>query len=100
TRGRAVARSIPPARRGRSPGVLTADALRFCTRSPASSGSSASAGESGTRIDAKDLREMGGALASPSRHIYNPLTMVVAFRRLGAFDRLWQHLIKVDGTFA
>jgi hypothetical protein len=74
--------------------------LRFCTRSPASSGSSANAGESGTKIGAEDLREVGGVLASPSRHIYKPLTIAVAFRRLGAFDRLWQHLIKVDGTFA
>ena len=40
------------------------------------------------------------ALPSPSRHIYNPLTIAVAFRRLLAFDRVWQHLIKVDGTFA
>jgi hypothetical protein len=39
-------------------------------------------------------------LPSPSRHIYNPLTIAVAFRRVGAFDRLWQHPIKVDGTFA
>jgi hypothetical protein len=39
-------------------------------------------------------------LPSPSRHIYNPLTITVAFRRLGAFDRDWQHPIKVDGTFA
>jgi hypothetical protein len=39
-------------------------------------------------------------LPSPSRHIYNPLTMTFAFRWLGAFDRLWQGSIKVDGTFA
>jgi hypothetical protein len=39
-------------------------------------------------------------LPSPSRHIYNGLTMAVAFRRSVAFDRLWQDLIKVDGTFA
>ena len=39
-------------------------------------------------------------LPSPSRHIYNPLTIAVAFRRLPAFDRVWQHPIKVDGTFA
>jgi hypothetical protein len=39
-------------------------------------------------------------LLSPSRHIYKPLTIAVAFRRLGAFDRVWQHPIKVDGTFA
>jgi hypothetical protein len=37
---------------------------------------------------------------SPSRHIYNSLTIAVAFRYLLAFDRVWQHLIKVDGTFA
>jgi hypothetical protein len=39
-------------------------------------------------------------LPSPSRHIYNSLTITVAFRRLPAFDRLRQHPIKVDGTFA
>jgi hypothetical protein len=39
-------------------------------------------------------------LPSPSRHIYNPLTIAVAFRPLLAFDRVWQHPIKVDGTFA
>ncbi len=39
-------------------------------------------------------------LPSPSRHIYNPLTIAVAFRRLVAFDRVWQRPIKVDGTFA
>jgi hypothetical protein len=41
-----------------------------------------------------------GGLPSPSRHIYNPLTIAVAFGRVGAFDRFWQHPIKVDGTFA
>jgi hypothetical protein len=40
------------------------------------------------------------ALPSPSRHIYKSLTIAVAFRRLSAFDRVWQHPIKVDGTFA
>ena len=39
-------------------------------------------------------------LPSPSRHIYKSLTIVVAFRGLSAFDRVWQHSIKVDGTFA
>jgi hypothetical protein len=39
-------------------------------------------------------------LPSPSRHIYNPLTIAVAFRRSVAFDWAWQDLIKVDGTFA
>jgi hypothetical protein len=39
-------------------------------------------------------------LPSPSCHIYNPLTIAVAFRRPGAFDRVWQHPIKVDQTFA
>jgi hypothetical protein len=39
-------------------------------------------------------------LPSPSRHIYNPLTIAVAFRRSSAFGRVWQPLIKVDGTFA
>jgi hypothetical protein len=39
-------------------------------------------------------------LASPSCHIYNPLTIAVAFGRVLAFDRVWQHPIKVDGTFA
>jgi hypothetical protein len=39
-------------------------------------------------------------LPSPSRHIYNPLTMAGAFRWLGAFDRLEQGSVKVDGTFA
>jgi hypothetical protein len=42
----------------------------------------------------------GHAANSPSRHIYKSLTIAVAFRRLLAFDRVWQHLIKVDGTFA
>jgi hypothetical protein len=37
---------------------------------------------------------------SPSRHICNSLTIAVAFSDLGAFDRVWQHIIKVDGTFA
>jgi hypothetical protein len=39
-------------------------------------------------------------LPSPSRHIYKPLTIAVAFHRLSAFDRVWQRPIKVDGTFA
>jgi hypothetical protein len=39
-------------------------------------------------------------LPSPSRHIYKSLTIAVAFSRLSAFDRVWQHPIKVDGTFA
>jgi hypothetical protein len=39
-------------------------------------------------------------LPSPSCHIYDPLTIAVAFRRPGAFDRIWQHPIKVDQTFA
>jgi hypothetical protein len=39
-------------------------------------------------------------LPSPSRHIYKSLTIAVAFRRSTAFDRVWQHPIKVDGTFA
>ena len=42
----------------------------------------------------------GTALPSPSCHIYNPLTISAAFRRLGAFERVRQHPIKVDGTFA
>jgi hypothetical protein len=50
-------------------------------------------GKSGTFAGASGL-------PSPSRHIYNPLTIAVAFRRLGAFDRPWQRPIKVDGTFA
>jgi hypothetical protein len=37
---------------------------------------------------------------SPSRHIYHPLTIALAFRRPLAFDRVRQHLVKVDGTFA
>jgi hypothetical protein len=39
-------------------------------------------------------------LLSPSRHIYKPLTIAVAFQGLSAFDRIWQGSIKVDGTFA
>jgi hypothetical protein len=39
-------------------------------------------------------------LPPPSRHIYNPLTIAIAFSCLLAFDRVWQDLIKVDGTFA
>jgi hypothetical protein len=39
-------------------------------------------------------------LPSPSRHIYKPLTIAVAFHGLSAFDRVWQGSIKVDGTFA
>jgi hypothetical protein len=45
-------------------------------------------------------RIIQAALPSPSRHIYNPLTIAIAFRRSGAFDRPWQHPVKVDGTFA
>jgi len=41
-----------------------------------------------------------GGLRSPLRHICNPLTIAVAFRRSGAFDRVRQLPIKVDGTFA
>jgi hypothetical protein len=37
---------------------------------------------------------------SPSRHICNPLTIAGAFPQSMAFDAGWQHLIKVDGTFA
>jgi hypothetical protein len=39
-------------------------------------------------------------LPSTSRHIYKSLTITVAFCGLSAFDRVWQDLIKVDGTFA
>jgi hypothetical protein len=39
-------------------------------------------------------------LPSPSRHIYNPLTTLFAFRRSSAFDWVRQHPVKVDGTFA
>jgi hypothetical protein len=39
-------------------------------------------------------------MPSPSRHIYKPLTIAVAFSGLLAFDRVWQPPIKVDGTFA
>jgi hypothetical protein len=39
-------------------------------------------------------------LPSPSRHIYKSLTIAVAFHGSAAFDRVWQHSIKVDGTFA
>jgi hypothetical protein len=46
------------------------------------------------------VAELQFRLPSPSRHIYNPLTIAFAFRRLGAFDRAWQRPIKVDGTFA
>jgi hypothetical protein len=42
----------------------------------------------------------GMRLPSPSRHIYKPLTIAVAFRGSLAFDRVWQGSIKVDGTFA
>jgi hypothetical protein len=45
------------------------------------------------------FRDAGG-LPSPLRHIYNPLTIAVASSQLLAFDRVWQDLIKVDGTFA
>jgi hypothetical protein len=41
-----------------------------------------------------------GRLPSPLRHIYNPLTIAVAFRVSLAFDGVRQDLIKVDGTFA
>jgi hypothetical protein len=37
---------------------------------------------------------------SPSRHNYKSLTIAIAFHRSLAFDRVWQHPIKVDGTFA
>ena len=42
----------------------------------------------------------GARLPSPSRHIYKPLTIAVAFHGLSAFDRVRQGSIKVDGTFA
>ena len=42
----------------------------------------------------------GTRLPSPSRHIYKPLTIAVAFHGLSAFDRVRQGSIKVDGTFA
>jgi hypothetical protein len=42
----------------------------------------------------------GAHLPSPSRHIYKPLTIAVAFHGLSAFDMLRQGSIKVDGTFA
>jgi hypothetical protein len=45
-------------------------------------------------------RGLSLGLPSPSRHIYNSLTIAVAFRRLSAFDRVWQYPIKVDETFA
>jgi hypothetical protein len=37
---------------------------------------------------------------SPSRHIYQALTIRVGCARCKAFDRISQRLIKVDGTFA
>jgi hypothetical protein len=40
------------------------------------------------------------ALASPSRHIYNALTIASAFGRYRAFEAVRQRGIKVDGTFA
>jgi hypothetical protein len=40
------------------------------------------------------------AQPSPSRHICKSLTIAVAFAHLVAFDRVYQHLVKVDGTFA
>jgi hypothetical protein len=58
--------------------------INFCAQIPANAG-----GFAGWR-----------GLPSPSCHIYNPLTMTVAFRWLGAFDRLRQGSVKVDGTFA
>jgi len=51
----------------------------------------------GFRPHRPDIR---ARLLSPSRHIYKPLTIAFAFPRLLAFGRFWQHLIKVDGTFA
>jgi len=39
-------------------------------------------------------------LASTSRHIYTLLTIAIALSDSGAFEGLWQRLIKVDGTFA
>jgi hypothetical protein len=39
-------------------------------------------------------------MLSPSRHIHHPLTIAAGFARCGAFDGVWQLLIKVDGTFA
>jgi hypothetical protein len=55
-----------------------------------------------TGPEAAHARQSPAAHAAnpPSRHIYKSLTIAVAFRRLLAFDRVWQHLIKVDGTFA
>jgi hypothetical protein len=51
-------------------------------------------------IDANSGDFGGMRLPSPSRHIYKPLTIAVAFHGLSAFDRVWQGSIKVDGTFA
>jgi hypothetical protein len=59
--------------------------------------------ESGLKSDGVELKTGHPGLScspSPSRHIYKPLTIAVAFSRLLAFDRVWQHPIKVDGTFA
>jgi hypothetical protein len=38
--------------------------------------------------------------APMSRHIYTLLTIAIALSDSGAFEGLWQRLIKVDGTFA
>jgi hypothetical protein len=56
---------------------------------------------SGNGLRAKAGRDLAHLrLPSPSRHIYKPLTIAVAFRRSAAFERVWQGSIKVDGTFA
>jgi hypothetical protein len=55
-----------------------------------------------TREDPFENPSFPGDVRLPSlwRHIYNGLTIAVAFRRLSAFDGEWQPPIKVDGTFA
>jgi hypothetical protein len=49
-----------------------------------------------------DSREKSGvsALCFTVAPYFQSINHVVAFRRPVAFDRFWQHLIKVDGTFA
>jgi hypothetical protein len=70
---------------------------------PGSRARRADFGESGLKSDGVELKTGHpgrSRLPSPSRHIYKPLTIAVAFSGLLAFDRVWQPPIKVDGTFA
>jgi hypothetical protein len=52
-------------------------------------------------LEAIQPQKFGWAASDSTwRHIYVLLTIAIALRDAGAFDRFLQHPIKVDGTFA